>query len=177
MPTWLIPTNEGDAMVWFYKGVPQGASIPWTVWTVPLVWWFLFICAVGFSCVCVSILFHRQWSENEKLVYPALSPIVEMTARAGSGRRLLPEFMQEKAFWAGFGLTAFVFGWNMIFWSYPQFPSIPLGSKTWVAFSRHDPSIYVFLSTVVKSFSYFATLEILFSIWFFDLLFVVEGGS
>ncbi len=176
MPGWLIPKNEGDAMVWFYKGVPQGASIPWGVWAVPLVWWFLFICAVGFACVCVSTLFHRQWSENEKLVYPALAPIVDMTTRVGSGKWFFPEFMQGKAFWAGFGLTASVLGWNMVSWFYPLFPSIPLGPKTWVAFSRHDPSIYIFLSTVVISFSYFATLEILFSIWFFDLLFIVEGG-
>ncbi len=176
MPGWLIPKNEGDAMVWFYKGVPQGASIPWGVWAVPLVWWFLFICAVGFACVCVSTLFHRQWSENEKLVYPALAPIVDMTTRVGSGKWFFPEFMQGKAFWAGFGLTASVLGWNMVSWFYPLFPSIPLGPKTWVAFSRHDPSIYIFLSTVVISFSYFATLEILFSIWFFDLLFVIEGG-
>ncbi|MSS70751.1 MAG: hypothetical protein EXS64_04595 [Candidatus Latescibacteria bacterium] len=83
LPKWLVPSNEGNAMAWFYEGLPKGASIPWGVWAIPLLWWFMFLCAVGFACACVSIILHRQWSENEKLVYPTLTPIVEMTTRAG----------------------------------------------------------------------------------------------
>ena len=29
LPRWLIPDNDGNAMAWFYEGLPQGASIPW----------------------------------------------------------------------------------------------------------------------------------------------------
>jgi hypothetical protein len=35
----------------------------------------------------------------------------------------------------------------------------------------------VFVITVVICFSYFASLEVLFSIWFFDLIFILEGGT
>jgi hypothetical protein len=84
--------------------------------------------------------------------------------------------MAGKAFWAGFGLTSFVFGWNMIAWFYPQFPRFPTASARWVFYSQDYPPLFLFLSTVVICFSYFASLEILFSIWFFDLLFILEGG-
>ena len=57
MPHWLIPTNDGGVMTWFYEGLPQGAPIPWNIWAVPLFWWFTFICAVGFVCACAAILF------------------------------------------------------------------------------------------------------------------------
>lgn len=114
--------------------------------------------------------------ENEKLVYPAMTPIAEITTRAGTGARALPEFMRGRAFWAGFGLTTFVFWWNMIAWFYPQFPQFPTADGTWIFFSQQYPPAWVFLSTVVICFSYFASLEILFSIWFFDLLFILEGG-
>ncbi|MSS70357.1 MAG: hypothetical protein EXS64_02605 [Candidatus Latescibacteria bacterium] len=177
LPTWLIPTNEGNAMAWFYEGLPRGASIPWGVWAIPLMWWFAFIFAVGFACACASVIMHRQWAENEKLVYPAMTPIVEMTTRAGSGERFLPEFVQGKAFWAGFALTSFVFWWNMIAWFYPQFPQFPTADGRWIFFSQNYPPAWIFLSTVVICFSYFASLDILFSIWFFDLLFIIEGGA
>ena len=76
----------------------------------------------------------------------------------------------------GFALTTFVFGWNMISWAYPQFPRFPTAYARWTFFSPDYPPALFFLSTVVICFSYFASLEILFSIWFFDLLFIVEGG-
>jgi hypothetical protein len=176
MPGWLIPTNEGNAMGLFYEGLPRGVPIPWGVWAVPLLWWFTFIAAVGLACACASVILHRQWSENEKLVYPAMTPILEMTTRAGDGRRALPEFMRGRVFWSGFGLTSFVFGWNMISWFYPQFPTFPTSDGTWIFFNQQYPPAWIFLSTVVICFSYYASLDILFSIWFFDLLFILEGG-
>ena len=176
LPSWLIPTNQGGAMAWFYEGLPEGASIPWGVWGIPLLWWFTFICAGGFACACTSIILHRQWAENEKLVYPALSPILEMATRGGRGTGWLPEFMNGKAFWMGFGLVSFVFWWNMVGWFNPLVPQFPTAGGSWVFFSQHHPPTWVFLSTAVISFSYFARLDILFSIWFFDLVFILEGG-
>ncbi|MDA0748114.1 MAG: hypothetical protein O2954_16450 [bacterium] len=176
LPQWLIPQNDGNAVGMFYEGLPQGASIPWDVWIIPLTWWFSFLCAVAFACACTSIIFRKQWSENERLVYPAMEPIIEMTTRGGNGNRWVPEFMQGKAFWAGFIMISFIFGWNMIAWFYPQFPKFPTANPRWIFFSRDYPPGFFFLSTVVICFSYFASLEILFSIWFFDLLFILEGG-
>lgn len=176
LPGWLIPENEGNAMAWFYEGLPQGASIPWGVWAVPLFWWFTFLCAVAFAVACLSIIFRKQWSEYERLVFPAMEPIIEFTTQGGTGRRWFPEFMKGKVFWAGFMLTTFVFGWNMIAWFYPQFPRFPTASARWFFFSRDYPPGFFFLSTVVICFSYFASLEILFSLWFFDVLFILEGG-
>ena len=41
LPTWLIPSNEGDAMRWLFEGLPSPEMpIPWSVWTIPLVGWF-----------------------------------------------------------------------------------------------------------------------------------------
>ena len=176
LPDWLIPSNAGNAVAWFYEGLPGGASIPWGIWAIPLAWWFVFICAVAFACACTSILIRRQWSENERLVYPAMEPIIEMTTRVGSGERLLPAFMRGKAFWCGFALTSFVFWWNMLSWFFPQFPRFPTARARWTFFSRDYPPAFFFLSAVVICFSYFASLEILFSIWFFDALFIIEGG-
>ncbi|MBB30708.1 MAG: hypothetical protein CME25_17605 [Gemmatimonadetes bacterium] len=173
---WIIPSNKEGAMTWFYDGVPTGAPIPWGAWTMPLFWWFTFISAVALACLCASIIIHRQWSEHEKIVFPAMEPIVEMTGNAGNGGRLLPEFMGGKAFWTGFILVFFVFTWNIIGWFYPTFPRFPTASGTWIPLGRAFPPQWIFISTFVLCFSYFASLEVLFSMWFFDLVFIFEGG-
>lgn len=176
LPEWIIPTNKDGAMTWFYDGLPQGAPIPWEAWTMPLFWWFTFVCAVALACLCASVIIHRQWSENEKIVFPAMEPIVEMAANAGRGRGWLPEFMSGKAFWTGFGIVFFVFSWNIIGWFKPGFPVFPTARGTWIPLGRAFPPQWIFVSTVVICFSYFASLEVLFSLWFFDLVFIFEGG-
>jgi hypothetical protein len=176
LPTWFVPTNKGQVMTWFYEGLPQGISIPWEVWIVPLFWWFSFYGSLALAAACVSIIIHRQWSENERLVYPVITPVVEMMTQAGTGKRVLPEFMRGKAFWAGFTLTSFVFWWNMISWFYPGFPTFPTVKNIWIHLPQPYPPFRFILNTAVICFSYFASLEVLFSIWFFDLVFILEGG-
>ena len=176
LPRWIIPPNEDGAMTLFFDGLPPGAALPWGAWVLPLFWWFLLICAVGLACFCASIILHRQWSEHERLVYPAMEPVLEITMRAGTGRRLLPDFVAGRTFWAGFGVVGFIFGWNIISWFYPAFPKFPTAAPTWVSLGRDFPKHFVFVSTFVICFSYFASLEVLFSLWFFDLVFIVEAG-
>ena len=47
---------------------------------------------VGFSALALVV--HRQWSEYERLVYPAMEPILEIADQAGDGARWLPHFMK-----------------------------------------------------------------------------------
>jgi hypothetical protein len=176
LPEWIIPTNKDGAMTWFYDGLPKGAPIPWEAWTMPLFWWFTFVSAVALACLCASVIIHRQWSENEKIVFPAMEPIVEMAANAGKGKGWLPEFMAGKAFWTGFAIVFFVFSWNIIGWFKPGFPVFPTARGTWIPLGHAFPPQWIFVSTVVICFSYFASLEVLFSLWFFDLMFIFEGG-
>ena len=102
LPEFIFPQNRKGEMSWFYNGLPPDAAVPWESWAGPLFWWFTFIGAVAFACFCASIIIHRQWSEYEKLVYPAMEPIVEIASFGGSGKRLLPELMQGRMFWSGF---------------------------------------------------------------------------
>ncbi len=180
LPGWLIPTDQSRAITQFFEGLPLGASIPWNAWALPLLWWFVFVGAFVFACICVSVILHRQWADHERLVYPTLIPVIEMASHAGVGQRVLPEFMKSKAFWVGFGLISCMFGWNMISWFYPHVPTFPTASGWSESFRyllpKHYPPFFIFPSIFVICFSYFASLEVLFSIWFFDLLYVAEAG-
>ncbi len=176
LPEWIIPSNSDGAMNWFYDGLPTGAPVPWDVWMGPLFWWFTFIGAIGLAGFCASVIMRKQWAEHERLLYPALEPIVEATSHPGSGQHWLPEFMKGRAFWSGFGIVFFIFTFNMIAWFYPGFPQFPTAAGTWMNVGYNFPPQWVFISTVNICFSYFASLEVLFSLWFFDLFFTIEAG-
>ncbi len=176
LPDFIFPHNKNGEMSWFYNGLPPDAAVPWESWIGPLFWWFTFIAAVAFACFCVSIIIHRQWSEYEKLVFPAMEPIVEMASSAGSGRRLLPELMKGRMFWAGFSVSAFIYCWNMIGWFFPGFPGFRMTPGWYLPLARDFPALWISFNTYVVCFAYFASLEVLFSLWFFDLFFVVESG-
>lgn len=175
LPSWLIPTNRGEAITWFYEGAPDGALIPWDVWVLPLLWWSCIIVAVGFALTCVAVILRRPWAQDEKLAYPALSPEIEMAIGVGSGH-LLPGVMRERLFWVGFWITFGILCWNTLPWFYLGFPRIPINPHQWIQVGRHIPPLLGTFSPFVICFSYFASLDVLFSIWFFDLLFVVESG-
>ncbi len=176
LPDFIFPQNRKGEMSWFYNGLPPDAAVPWESWAGPLFWWFTFIAAVAFACFCASIIIHRQWSEYEKLVFPAMEPIVEMASSAGSGRRLLPELMKGRMFWAGFSVSAFIYCWNMIGWFFPAFPSFRMTPGWYLPLARDFPALWISFNTFAVCFAYFASLEVLFSLWFFDLFFVVESG-
>lgn len=176
MPEWLVPQNENDAISWFYQGMPKGADIPWDVWTVPLFWWFLVVMA-GFTLMsCVAVVFRKQWAENERLVFPVVAPLVEMVSQPGDGKGWLPAFTRNRLFWIGFAIAFGAIAWNCLGYFIPGFPQFPIGRGRWVWFDRQYPPIRGYLGIFTMFFAYFASLDVLFSLWFFDLLFVFEGG-
>lgn len=177
IPDWLVPSNEGRAVSWFYEGLPQGAEVPWGAWLLPLFWWVTMIAAAFVALACVAVIFRKQWVHNERLVFPAMAPLIDMASRPGSGRRLLPEFTGSYLFWIGFGLSFGVIAWNCLNYFFPGFPRFPIYRGRWFWIDRQVPPIWGFFGLFTIFFSYFASLDVLFSIWLFDLLFIVEGGT
>ena len=173
--TWVVPTHP-EAMRWFYEGLPPGASLPWQVWIGPLAWWAIFIVAIFAFSASVMAILRKQWSEHEKLVYPLVAVPLEMAKDAGSRRRL-PEFMRGKLFWIPAGVAFSLFVWNTLSWSYPVIPALKIFPHAGrFHFTRYSPNVYMEpLNMFTIGFAYFANLQVLFSIWFFFLLHVVEG--
>ena len=173
---WLIPSDENNAVTWFFEGVPKGAQIPWDAWLLPLLWWTTFIVAAFVVLACIAVVFRKQWVQNERLAFPAMAPLIHMAEEPGSGRSALPDFTKNYLFWIGFGLAFGMIAWNCINYFLPGFPQFPVYRVRWYWIDRQHPPAYGFLGLFTIFFSYFASLDVLFSIWFFDLLFIFEGG-
>jgi hypothetical protein len=175
MPSWLGPTDKGPAVEWLFNGLPRGEAIPWGAWVVPLFWWGLLIAALLLCSFCTMVILRHQWVENERLAFP-LAELPMLLMEEQGGRSVLPAVAHRGLFWIGFGIPLFVICWNMVSYFELDFPQIPFQTWSSVQFGRSYPPILCKANFFVMGFAYFTPLNILFSIWFFRLLFILEAG-
>ena len=174
--SWVVPTDQ-DAVRAFYEGLLPGRSIPWRVWVGPLAWWGSLVVAVFAVSASLMIILRKQWVEYEKLAYPIAAVPIEMSQDALSAR-FLPAFMRGPMFWIAAAVPFAIFVWHALSWAYPLLPSIGiLPHGGYFRFTRYSPGMYIQpMQFLTIGFAYFANTQVLFSVWFFFLLHVVEGG-
>ena len=170
IPEWLAPRNVNGALDYLFEGLPPGEPIPWAVWYVPVACWMALVTALFAASVCIAVILRKQWVESERLTYPMLQPVLELTDRSETGN--FPGL-----FWIGFSVAFGIIAWNMIHYFVPGFPEIPnIRWGPWVRFERYFPGVWTRVNMFTISFCYFANIDVLFSLWFFDLLFVIRSG-
>ena len=172
LPSWIAPTDADNVMTHFFEGLPVGREIPWEPWVVPMIWWLLLTAAVAFVCACVMVILRKQWIEHERLVFPLLAPVLDMTQ---STKRPLPAFLRSRVFWYGFAVSFGITAWNVLCYFSDQMPRIPV-SGHYLRVLRDFPRIDTRINFFTLGFAYFANLDVLFSIWFFHLCYVVQRG-
>ena len=175
LSSWMVPTDR-EALRAFYEGLPRGAEAPWGVWVVPLAWWGSVILAILVACACLMVILRKQWVEHEKLVFPMVEVPIEL-ARNADSERLFPDVMRQKLFWGAALAALALFVWESLSWIFPGVPDVGvLPSGGVFRFTRYSPAVNVRpLQFYTLGFAYFANLEVLFSVWFFFLVHVVEG--
>jgi hypothetical protein len=120
LPDFLVPTNDGNGIAWFFEGRPEGAAIPWDIWVLPLFWWFMAFTAAFVVLTCIGVIFRKQWVQNERLAFPAMAPLINMMSEPGGDKRALPGFMYNRLFWIGFALAFGMIAWNCINYFLPS---------------------------------------------------------
>ncbi len=174
LPSYLV-LPEGQALRWFYEGMPLGASIPWDFWIVPVFWWCTVIAALyGFS-LCLTVILRKQWVVNERIAYPLMElPLAIVEAPEETGFFRVP-VMNRPVFWLGFSIPMFIILWNIISYFTPTFPAIPWRLPD-IQFGPQFPLLQTKLYPVVFGFGYFIKADLLFSLWFFNLMTTLEIG-
>lgn len=167
LPNWAIPSPDGEAMRFFYEGLPRGGSIPWDAWLGPLAWWFALIFAVYYLAFCIVVILRRQWMDHERLVFPVTEVPRLLTEDDGSA---LPPIMRSRAFWIGCAVPVVIILYNCIsYWS-PGFPHLPIHDDYPVQVFRGAPPLILKIYFPVIGFVYLISTPISFSVWFFYLL-------
>ena len=174
LPKWAFPSDEGGAMGWFFQGMPQGETFPWQLWVMPIFWWVVPLAGLATATFCGTVILRRQWVERERLAFPLAQVPLEMMQE---GRGRVPAFMVNKVFWIGAGLPLFATAWNVISFFDPTFPTLPLfHGAHYVAIAPGFPGIRTKVNLLVMGFAYLTPLEVLFSVWFFHALAIVQVG-
>lgn len=178
IPDWLVLSNKGHAAEYFYEGLPPGEKIPWGAWVAPLFWWFAFLAVLIFASLCIAVILRKQWVEKERLIFPLAEVPLMLVKR--SKRSLLPDLFRSRFFQVGFIASLFVICWNLLNWFSPMIPKVPL-IATYTSFpqliiARGFPAIHAKLDVFVIGFAFLTRMDVLFSIWFFHLLSILQSG-
>ena len=178
LPTWII-VSDPYAARGFYEGIAEKQSIPWQAWWSPLFWWGCFFIAILTINLCISVILRRQWMEHERLGYPIATAILSLTGVSGT-QGTLKALFGNRLFQFGFGIVFISICWNITSWFFVGMPPLPIlhgeKSKHFIPLGEGFPTFRFTISILTLVFGYFTKSDILFSIWFFHILAIVQMG-
>ena len=176
----LIVSDERNAVLWFYEGVPGGQDVPWQAWVTPVLTWLPLIISILAASFGLAALFRKQWLDREKLTYPLMQLPLELVRAPAGGERPI---YRRGAFWIGVAVPFSLALLDLIRRLYPPFPAFTidhLGGLYFGAwrFDPHYPSLRLFLNPLALGFGYFVPTSILFSVWLmYFLVPILEVGA
>ncbi len=171
IPQWMVVFNTNGPLKQrvakdFYEGLFYGQAIPYAQWVKPLAFWFILALAMLGMFLFLANLFRRQWSDNEKLMFPLTQLPVEMMREDTVG-----PFFRNKLTWIGFSIPAAIFLLNGLHGLFPAIPEIPLQHNLNQYFTNYPWNqmnwTTILFSMAAIGLSYFLPSQLLFSLWFF----------
>jgi hypothetical protein len=174
LPRWFYPQDQ-EAVRAMFEGSDDG-RVPWKPWIAPLTAWTLWMTLVFVAFMSLMALFHRQWSEHERLRYPLLLIPLSVVEKEAPGSHVA--FFRNPLVWIGIGLVMLHHALNVAHAYNPTVTALTdrynLGTQIfseypWTAFR----GLTVFHRPQVIGLAYFVPLDILFSGWLF---FVAQSG-
>lgn len=177
LPSWTVADNSERQMQWFYEGLPARAQLPWRTWISPLFWWGLFLVILFFVGSCIMVILRRQWITHEKLAFPLAQVIMQIVEQPAKSS-FLPAYMHNRIFWVGFCFPLVVISWNIINNFSPIGP-IPIGQPFNEVLSLGSvfPGLNIKVNLYLLCFAFFSPVDVLFSIWIFHLIAILETGG
>jgi hypothetical protein len=173
LPEWAV-VKDPERVRQLFEGVSAGHVIPWSVWILPSALWAAFMIAFFFvSLSCISLI-HHQWSRQERLVYPlAVTP----SLLVDSLREPATTILRSKLLWLGF----------LFAWSVPTVRTLDriYGFETIEGFGipsfsivlrQFDTTFSLNTDLLVVGLSYLINLNVLFSVWFLQIIVSLEQG-
>ncbi len=176
LPGYLFPVQSIEngatdpVAVWFYRRMPEGASIPWNAWIKPLFFWGIFVAAMIATLVSIGRMIIGQWLVNERLPFPLVQVQTSLIEPPESGRMLNP-LLRSPGLWIGLGLAFFIQLMNGLHVYVSEIPAVPLKydfSNIMVdpPFSFLRPDVKAAqLSFMVIGATYFIRSRAAFSLW------------
>lgn len=198
LPSWMFPdTASGtgtfdrgfDPVVQNYFSRVPGVddsfaarfmAVPWRAWRVPAAVWGGFSFVMLGSFLCMVLIVRRQWTENERLLFP-LAMVYASVIEPPEPGRALNSLFRMKSFWLVFAAVFCVHSLEAMNYYKPQFfPPIPMKYDLTAIFSN-EPWVFVTgdlktatLYLCVIGICYFLPSPISLSVWLFFVIYQVN---
>ncbi len=167
---WLAPSDP-VVIARFFEGNPAGAGIPWGAWALPLFSWGIFLMLLYFVTICAVSILRKEWVERERIAFPLVQlPIAMVEPSKGK----VPALFLKKIFWVAFSISFLLAACTALNKYFPVLPAPQF--LRYVPLFRRTTTLVIRLSFPVLGFCFFVKRDVAFSLWFFNLLFLVAIG-
>lgn len=188
LPDWLFPAFErqgadrvNDPVAkYFWDRVPVDVdtlathfrAVPWHAWLVPALVWGALVAMIAGAMLCLSVVFRRQWVENERLPYPLASVYLSLIEEPAPGK-VFNTLFRNRWFWIAAGIVFVIHAFNALNKYNPRiWPQIPVGYAFWNILGN-PPLSYTdwgfkaaTLYFCMVGITYFLQSNVAFSLWF-----------
>ena len=178
LPGWLFLDANLPDVRGVYTGRQFGDPMPWLLWVRPFFWWFFGCVSALMAGFYGSVLFYKQWQEKERLVFPMSEFPRALLEGADEGR--VPIVFRDKIFWIGFWCVAGVICWNILGYFELTLPRITVFDQyvnKAVDLGMYFPPYYVRVQPLIMGLAYLCPVDILFSMWFYNLINIFKVGA
>jgi hypothetical protein len=173
LPQWSVVTNSAQEMTWFYNGLPIGESIPWFVWIGPLFWWWSFFIAFLLVCSALTAIVRKQWFDHENIRFPQAEISLGLMKNTNPASAL-PDMMRKRIFWYGAAIPFVLICWNIANYFTPLWPHITITQDSTAVLIGNAVAIRTKPDFFTIGFMYFVDTNIVFSVWFFRLVLLLQ---
>lgn len=177
IPLFLAPPEDVATVL------ATGGPINWSAWSLTILWWWLFLVGYALTGISAGTIFKNQWIEVERIPFPhtiVISTLIDKFKEASEplSKRLGLPFILGFVLGIIFQLPLF------LAYLYPWFPDIygfrvntcTHGAQWITPDSSLAPIVGLAMfnkDPLLAAMFYMAPLDILFSGWFFYLIFVI----
>lgn len=170
IPDWFGPQDR-RAIVGFWTG--DVYRVPWSDWIGPLVAWTILVLAAVWVMLCLSAIVQRQWIDRERLSFPLVA--LPLAIARQEPDQTLNSYFRSPMMWVGFAVPVLLHTMMGLHQYYPSVPTFQfrhinvvqgLTQSPWNAIRGLDVTFY----PLMVGITYFLTLDVAFSVWFFYLV-------
>ena len=170
---WLVLWDPEAVRDLYYGG--SADRIPWHLWLPVLLRWFLFFLVYHLTLFSALVILRRQWVEHERLAFPLAQVPLAMLRDGRDPDSIIKPFFKNPVMWAGFIFSFLINSTNVLHNYFPFVPAL-MGHVEHMAF-RDNIELIFRINFLMFGFAYFINTAVAFSMWFFYLVRVVQGGS
>lgn len=164
LPSWFAP-KDNALMRYFYDLEGPSRGVEWGEWAIPLLGWAIFLLAFWVTTYAVLSLFRDRWLHQDRLRFPIVDLVMEMSAPKGR----IPSFLRDPLMWLGFSLAAIHNLCNIAQAFNPNLPAagrfIDLGTAiTQPPWDSIKP-MWISLRPEIFGIGYLISTDVLFTAW------------